>query len=484
MKVCVLQPSYEKSEMLKGHAQLDPPRELAHLVPEWSFTNVFLHKVSVYSQIKQLTREGFDIFVNLCEGHLEWDIPSIDVIHTLEMLDLPFTGPTSRLYEPRKDSLKIISRYAEVSTPPHVLVRKPADIERAASILHFPLFVKPNEGGDSFGIDDKSLCWDAAALRLKATALLQQFDAILIEEYIGGREFSVLVAADPSTPGRARAFRPVEFHFPEGEKFKTYELKNQQYHPGSNRFVDDLELEAELRHAAQKVFENYSGLGYCRMDFRKDGEGPLHVIDANFTCSVFYAEGYFGTADYILQRDGFGAANFLRLIVAEGMARHRRAHAAYRLRTEGVAGLGIEAARELQPGEIVFKGEEMSQRIASRRWVEEHWSKAEREVFAQYAYPIDDEVYILWSNDAFEWAPTNHSCSPNTVYDGLNIIALRHIAIGEEITLDYAGFLNESSASFECRCGSSNCRGRISGTPGNTILARELRRKMACIAAK
>lgn len=484
MKVCVLQPSYEKSEMLKDHARLDPPRELADLVPEWSFTNVFLHKASVYSQIKQLKREGFDIFVNLCEGHLEWDIPSIDVIHTLEMLDLPFTGPSSRLYEPRKDSLKLIASYADVASPPYVLVSKPSDIERAVETLHFPLFVKPNEGGDSFGIDDQSLCWDAAALRLKAALMLQQFDTVLIEEYIGGREFSVLVAADPATPRLARAFRPVEFHFPEGEKFKTYELKNAQYHPGSNRYVEDRELEAELMRAAQKVFENYSGVGYCRMDFRKDGDGPLHVIDANFTCSVFYPEGYYGTADYILQRDGFGAANFLRLIVAEGIARRQESKPAYRVRTEGVAGLGIEASRDLRPDEIVFKGEEMSQRIVSRRWVEENWSETDRHVFAQYAYPIDDEVYILWSNNAFDWAPTNHSCAPNTVFDGLNVVALRHIPEGEELTLDYADYLNEMSASFECCCGAPNCRGLITGTPGNTILSRELRRKMVCVAAK
>jgi D-alanine-D-alanine ligase len=70
------------------------------------------------------------------------------------------------------------------------------------------------------------------------------------------------------------------------------------------------------------VFNAFAGRGYCRMDFRLDAAGVPNVIDTNFTCSVFYAEGYYGTADYILRHDGFGTANFLRHIVGEGIARH------------------------------------------------------------------------------------------------------------------------------------------------------------------
>lgn len=34
----------------------------------------------------------------------------------------------------------------------------------------------------------------------------------------------------------------------------------------------------------------------------------------------------------------------------------------------------------------------------------------------------------------------NHSCEPNTRYDGLNVIAIRDIAPHEELTLDYSDF--------------------------------------------
>jgi D-alanine-D-alanine ligase-like ATP-grasp enzyme len=473
MKVCVLQPSYAKSEMLTGYAEHDPPRNLAELVPAWSFDHVFLDKDSVYRRLKELKKSGFDVFVNLCEGHLEWDVPSIDVIHALESLDLPFTGPPSHLYEPRKDMLKLIARYAQVPTPRFVLARNASDVERATGRLKYPLFIKPNEGGDSFGVDEKSLCADARSAASKAAEMLDQFEAILIEEFLPGREFSVLVAADPDDPKTPVAYRPVEFLFPENVRFKSYDLKNTQYLPQSNVLVSDPALEADLVDAARRMFVNHGGAGYCRMDFRLDANGVPNVIDVNFTCSVFYPEGFYGTADYILKNDGTGAAGFLRHIVAEGISRYRAAHPLYAIRNDGVSGLGIEAARDIAKGEIIFKGEERAQSIVTRRWVETHWSAADRQVFAEYAYPLDDEVFILWSANPRDWAPQNHCCDPNTGYDGLNVVALRPIATGEELTLDYATFCNETAASFACQCGAANCRGTVSGTSGNSVALRE-----------
>jgi D-alanine-D-alanine ligase len=39
----------------------------------------------------------------------------------------------------------------------------------------------------------------------------------------------------------------------------------------------------------------------------------------------------------------------------------------------------------------------------------------------------------------------------------------RAIQKGEELTLDYAAFLDHTMEPFECQCGSSKCRGLIKG---------------------
>ena len=118
---------------------------------------------------------------------------------------------------------------------------------------------------------------------------------------------------------------------------------------------------------------------------------------------------------------------------------------------------------------MIFHGEEASQRITTRRHVETHWPADMQLVFRRYAYPISNEVFLLWDNDPNAWAPQNHSCEPSTAYDGLDVVALRNISCGEELTLDYATFLDEHMEPFECHCGSKNCRGLIKGTLGNSI---------------
>jgi hypothetical protein len=104
--------------------------------------------------------------------------------------------------------------------------------------------------------------------------------------------------------------------------------------------------------------------------------------------------------------------------------------------------------------------------------VEEHWTEAARVLFRQYALPLSDEVYVLWDDEASGWAPQNHSCAPNTGYVGLDVVAARDIAEGEELTLDYAEVLDETAETFECRCGTPACRGVIRGTLGNSVTTR------------
>lgn len=52
----------------------------------------------------------------------------------------------------------------------------------------------------------------------------------------------------------------------------------------------------------------------------------------------------------------------------------------------------------------------------------------------------------------------NHSCDPNTKAINNSDVAVRDIKIDEEITSDYTGSVSKS---FQCRCGSKNCRGII-----------------------
>jgi D-alanine-D-alanine ligase len=146
----------------------------------------------------------------------------------------------------------------------------------------------------------------------------------MIEEYVDGPEYTVLVAADPNDPLTPLVYTPIEFLFDEQDRFKTYALKVETHHPERNVAVADSGLARALQHAAREIFLGFDGEGYARLDFRSDTAGILHFLDINFTCSVFYPEGSEGSADYILRHHPAGPAGFLRHIIVEGLARHRR----------------------------------------------------------------------------------------------------------------------------------------------------------------
>jgi hypothetical protein len=58
----------------------------------------------------------------------------------------------------------------------------------------------------------------------------------------------------------------------------------------------------------------------------------------------------------------------------------------------------------------------------------------------------------------------NHSCEPNAGLEGqIAIVALQRIQPGDEITIDYAMCDGSPYDEFECGCGSTICRGRVTG---------------------
>lgn len=468
-KACVLLPDYSTSKVDYQH--FDPPRNLSSLLPGVEVEHVFLNKLTTFKQLKALSKKGFDIFINLCEGYLEWEVPSIDVIYFLELLNLPFTGPSSLLYDPTKELMKYVAYTQGVNTPAYVLIESLEDIS-SCSLLRYPLFVKPSKSGDSLGVDDGSLVNSYEELTQKVISIFDEFGPVLVEEYIDGREFTVMLIRNPDEHCGTVVFKPIEFVFPSGKKFKTYALKTSELHTDANRIVTDSALEEKLKKAATDIFNGFGGVGYARLDFRMNPSGELFFLEINFTCSVFYTDGYEGSADYILNMDGTGHQVFLKMIIREGMERYRKRQKKYKMKGNAISGYGIYATCDIETNEVVFKGEERSQRIATSAYINNNWSVKELENFKKYAYPISNEVFLLWDENPSGWAPQNHCCDANTKYSGLDVVALKPIKTGEELTLDYADFLDEHMEPFNCRCGSNNCRGLIMGVTGNSVNSR------------
>jgi uncharacterized protein len=87
----------------------------------------------------------------------------------------------------------------------------------------------------------------------------------------------------------------------------------------------------------------------------------------------------------------------------------------------------------------------------------------------RYSSPsIGEDQHILWGADdpvaAAGPGGANHSCDSNLWMLGERTVgARRDIAAGEEVTLDYAVFTVAPECRMECHCGSTLCRGVVTG---------------------
>lgn len=117
---------------------------------------------------------------------------------------------------------------------------------------------------------------------------------------------------------------------------------------------------------------------------------------------------------------------------------------------------GMYAKEDISKGEMVFiKGGHIVKR-------DEFYASS---VINSYL-PISDEYFMAAiTSDEEEQIKlyNNHSCNPNCGMHGeITFVAIRDITEGEELTIDYA-FVDNEDYSFECHCGSQNCRHIVTG---------------------
>jgi D-alanine-D-alanine ligase-like ATP-grasp enzyme len=461
MRICVLTSSYERSSSaFRDHDAL------VHAAPHFPQDSVEvhgIHKATAAAQVRDLVRSGFDAFVNLCDGAWDEDRAGIEVVQTLERLGAVYTGADERFYDPTREAMKLACHYAGVTTPRFVMARGAGDVERAAAELRFPLIVKHPQSYGSIGLTRTSRVTSAGELAVEAARTIEAFGAALVEEFVEGREFTVLVA-EPQEDGAApRAWPPVEVEFPPGETFKHFDLKWIDFRGMRWHRVADADLAARLVDASQRTFRALHGVGYGRCDLRMDAEGRIHLLEINPNCAVFLPPGEFGSADEILVHDPAGPRGFAEHIVRCAQRRRERTRPAAEVRFDPRDGWGLHALRDLAAGDVVQRHEERPQHLVSRAHVERTWDATLRTWFAQYAWPLTDEVHVMWSERPEEWRPIDHACDPNAWLAGLDLVARRPIRRGERVTMDYATFCGSAMEPFACRCGAALCRGVVRG---------------------
>ena len=128
-------------------------------------------------------------------------------------------------------------------------------------------------------------------------------------------------------------------------------------------------------------------------------------------------------------------------------------------RASAIQGRGLFATRDLATGEIVAVKGGTIMESARLALVRDEVSPAEIQ--------IEDDLYIAPQSAAEVEANLlglNHSCRPNVGVRGqITFVAIRDVARGEELTIDYAMIDGDPAERMACACGAAACRGTITG---------------------
>ena len=397
MKVCVLQPDYSTTDV--DYKNYDPVRDLSKLLRRYR-----AHRVAEQAHHLQTIEGAAQRELRHLRESLRRLFRLVDSIHRC----YPLAGFIKlTLHRPNRFAVRPAQNFNEVGghdrgreNPDFAQVYGNEDLAAYTKHLKFPMFVKPTKAGDSLGVDDFSKVNDMAALERKVKSLVEQeYDDILIEDYIPGREYTVLVVANVNPPYGCGSLKPIEYKFPKGFQYKTYALKTSELHTDVNKPIDDADLEARLRRSAEKIFNGFGGRGYARMDFRVNEKGEIYFWKSTSPARFFIPKAWKAlpiiswTTTRLASMVSWNTSLPRALPV---MLPNRKNTACVPMPCMATA---LWHMKPLKKGDVIFKLEGSSQRIITKRFVEKYWSAAQLKDFRHYAYPISDKVFILWDND-------------------------------------------------------------------------------------
>jgi D-alanine-D-alanine ligase len=200
--------------------------------------------------LADLAAQGFDrVFIALHGRYGE----DGSLQGALEQLGIPYTGSGVMASSVGMDKIttKKLWLMEGVPTPKYATVDADTDLDALVAELGLPLIVKPPLEGSSIGITkvtDRAQLADAIAL------VASMDDAVLAEQFVTGREFTVAVLGQGAA---ARALPIVEIVAPEGK----YDYQNK-YFTDDTQYHCPAPLPEELTQEIQRHAVNaYRALG-------------------------------------------------------------------------------------------------------------------------------------------------------------------------------------------------------------------------------
>src|SRR6266581_2076001 len=222
-----------------------------------------------------------DLVFNLCEGVrgvAQWED---HVVGTLELAGIAYTGcgPWTTSACRRKAVANTLLERAGLPVPRWTIAQGKIDDD-----FPLPAIVKPAAEDASTGLDRQSVVSDRKSLKARIAAMTEQFDEVLVQQYIAGREFNVGIVGTRTLPVAEIDFSTM----PEGTwPILTYAAK---WHVGSPEDIGSRpvcpaqmpqRLADRLCRLAETAWRTMQGKSYGRIDLRVDDAGRPWILEVN-----------------------------------------------------------------------------------------------------------------------------------------------------------------------------------------------------------
>ncbi|HMI55847.1 MAG TPA: hypothetical protein VK494_06655 [Gemmatimonadaceae bacterium] len=245
--------------------------------------------------IDELTKEEPDLVFNLAESFRGKSALESNVAALLNLIDLRYTGssPAGLILAGDKTlTKKVLAFHGILSAKFATMYRGQVDW---SGDIKFPLLVKPPQEDASLGITQKSIVNDVKELLDVISSTQQEYQsAVLVEEFIDGREFYVGVIGN----SKVEALPIIELDFskyPAGlPKIASWEAKwgddgdekGAEFEGTQSIFPTDLpeEVTKKIQQVAIDSFQALRLRDYARIDLRVTPKEDIYVIEANPNC--------------------------------------------------------------------------------------------------------------------------------------------------------------------------------------------------------
>lgn len=192
----------------------------------------------------------------------------------LQLHDMPYTGSgvLGSALAMDKIRCKFLFSAHGLPTAPFRVAQKGDDIDYAAMLaqLNGTVMVKPANEGSSIGM---SAATTAAELEQALALAFEYDDAVLVEQWINGREFTVSMLDGQALP-------VIEMRTPRA--FYDYEAK---YQSNSTEYLCPAPISAEqtasLQQSAMAAFKAVGASGWGRVDAMLDSDGQFRLLEVN-----------------------------------------------------------------------------------------------------------------------------------------------------------------------------------------------------------